>query len=285
MSGASEQKNPDGLWPDQETPAGYESSTTSSQKSLFDTGNLDMDPTTGGLTVDYGSHPATGITKHLPAGDVAYAEAHGRSPTIALTPDDFEALLQRPIALFSKDKKKFLQFQQMLFMAGFYGSASAESVHFGSPTPATQMAWLHLLEATQMAQKSGRNVTPDELLEQAVTGAKAAAGTRPAPPLILEHADPKDVAGMLQRAAQDALGRDLSDAEVAHFISSYRAQEDAFSRSRYTAQNATTGTFNVTAPDLESQAKSFVKSGHQAEATQQTDADYIGALEQMIGGL
>lgn len=254
-----------------------DSTTGSAQASLFDTGSLD---TSKPIVIDYGSHPSRALAKHLPTED------RTRDPTI-VPGIDFQSLLTRPVTYFAKDKAAFLDLQRRLFLGGYYGAASEASIPWGSFTSATQQAWLHLLEATQMAQVAGQDMTPDNVLDAAVTArqANAPAGAPPSP-LLIQHEDPKAIAAALQQAAQSTLGRDLSDAEVEHFISEYKAAEDAYGRQRQTAQDATTGQrVDLTAPDLSGEASAFVKAGHSAEAGQQQGADYISALEQMIGGL
>lgn len=249
------------------------STTSSAQTDLFDTGNLN---TSVPITIDYGANPSPDLAKHLPTED------RYRPPSSGNVND----LLKRPITLFSQNKDAYVSLQQMLFQGGWFGAASKESIRFGASIAATQQAWLHLLEATQMAQTAGQDVTPDNILDQSVTEAnKNQIGQGPSP-LLIQHEDPKAIAAALQQAAQSTLGRDLSDAEVEHFISEYKAAEDAYGRQRQTANDATSGQrVDLTAPDLAGEAKQFVNEGHAGEADQQQGADYVGALEQMIGGL
>lgn len=260
-----------GLW-DQYQNAPGDSTSSSAQKSIFDTGRLETDLP---ITIDYGSRAAPGLARHLPQEDRVRPVATGK-------PED---LLTRPANWFAKDKKAFLELQQRLYIAGYYGAASKDSIPWGSFTAATQEAWLHLIEATQMAQKAGQKLTPDDVLDQGVEGRQANAAKAPDSPLLIQHQDPKAIGAALQQAAQSALGRDLSPQEVEHFISEYKLAEDAYGRQRKTANDAITGRVDVTAPDLTGEAQSFVREQHGAEAGAQNAGDYVGALEQMIGGL
>lgn len=268
-----------------ENAAATGSSTTgTAQSSLFDSGTLD---TSKPIVIDYGAHPSRALARHLPAED----RSRDPFPVPAFDPNNpsataFQSLLSRPVTFFTQDKAAFLDLQRQLFIGGYYGATSESSIPWGSFTSATQQAWLHLLEATQMAQTSGAHLTPDDVLAQAVAARTANQGKAPASPLLIQHEDPKAIAGALQQAAQATLGRDLSDAEVEHFISEYKAAEDAYGRQRQSATDATAGQrVDLTAPNLTGEATAFVKDQHGAEAGAQNAADYVGALRQMIGGL
>lgn len=81
------------------------------------------------------------------------------------------------------------------------------------------------------------------------------------------------------------LGRNLGDEEITHFVSEFRAAEQAFARRQYAAQTDTTGgTYELTRPSLGGQAQEFVEGGHPAEAGGNRMADYVAAIEQLVGG-
>jgi hypothetical protein len=181
-------------------------------------------------------------------------------------------------------KQQFYEWQQKLYAAGFYGSAKPTDVAWGTWDLATGAALKSAFSAAVQVAASGAPVTFDEYLTglgQAKTAAQSGIGTGP---LVVQHEDPKAVAGMLQQAAQASLGRDLSDAEVEHFISEYKAAEDAYYKGRKVATDATGGRVDVTQPNLQAQAESFVQGGHGTEAAGNNMADYVKALESMLGG-
>jgi hypothetical protein len=259
---------------DDEFPDAPGTSTSgSAAASIWDLGGLNPKSP---ITLDYGN-PYSRMPKQLPAEDREQAE---RAPQFGLPPD----LLKLPVKYFAKDKAKFLGLQRAMFDGGFYGAATEGSIAFGSYTPATDAAWLKVLQATARAQESGLALTPDQIIQQSIEGRAGAAKGAPPAPLIVEHEDPKVVAGMLQQAAQSSLGRDLSDSEVEHFISEYHAAEDAYYKQRKVASEATTGRVDLTKPDLQATAQAAVSGGHGTEAASNDMADYVGALESMLGG-
>lgn len=262
----------DGGW-DPAKDAPTTASSGSASKGIWDLG--DLDPKTP-ITIDYGN-PYSRMPKQLPAEDRDQAS---RAPSIGLPAD----LLKQPIRLFAQNKDGYLILQHALFDGGFYGTASSTSIAFGAGIDATLTAWRRALTATAQAQSAGLNLTPEDVIRQAAEDRRKAAGKAPTGPLIVEHEDPHALAGMLQQAAQAALGHDLSDQEVEHFISEYKSAEDAYYKQRLVASNATAGRVDLTRPDPSAQAKSFVQGEHGTEAAGDNLANYVGALEGMLKG-
>jgi len=230
---------------------------------------------------------ATGMSaqsrSHLGIGDQATAEKSAAPPITGSAAD----LVKYPITLYGSDPKQYLQLQQALYAAGFYGSTPASSIPWGSdPQGTTYDAYKKVLIATQQAQAAGFNITPTEMLSDAVARHKAAtAGAQvPKPGLVIQQSDPAVLRGLVQQAAQEALGHNLSKDEVNGFVESFHRQEAAYSQKAYAAQQNSTGaTFQLTQPDASAQAKEFVEGGHPTEAGGNRLADYVGVIQSLLG--
>jgi hypothetical protein len=200
-------------------------------------------------------------------------------------------LVQYPIKLYASNPGEYLQLQQALFAAGFYGSTSATSIPWGSdPQGTTYDAWKKVLIAAQQAQQAGYDITPTDLLNDAVKRHQAAQKGIPVPknPLIIQQTDPAVLRGVAQTAAQAALGRNLSADEVNSFVEEYHKQEAAIAKQNYTAQNDQTGGThtieNLTEGSAQAMAEEEIQKNHPAEAGGQQLAGYIGVLQQMLSG-
>lgn len=270
---------PDGGWDPSQSGG---SSTTTAATTLWDLGGLDKSKP---ITIGYGSKTEAKRVagSSLDPYDRETAQSTATSPSLGLPAD----LVKQPITLYSTDAKAYLAFQQALYAGGFYGSMSTQSIPWGSdPTGATFDAWKRVLIAAQQAQSAGLSITPQQVLERGIQQRKdAGTGAVPKAPLVIQTTDPATLTGLVQRAAQDALGRNLSKEEVGKFIASFHSQEQAFSRKKYAAEQDTTGkTFEFTSPDPTAQATEFVEGGHPTEAGGNKLADYVGVLQQLIGG-
>ena len=271
-------KQPDGGW---DPSAGGDSAGTtgSARTTLWDLNGLNEKVP---IIVDYGSSMTAASRSRLDPYDRDLAE-RSATPAVPGLPAD---LVKRPIQLYATDPKAYLDFQRALFAGGFYGSSSPTSIPWGSdPTGATYDAWKRVLTAAQQAQASGLNVTPEQVLAQGVAQHKAATAAGPKNPLVIQQTDPAVLRGLVQRAAQSSLHRNLSDAEVASFVRAFHEEEAAYSKRRFAAQeDQTGGTHTLVAPDASAQAEEFVQGGHSAEASNEREADLIGVLQQMLGG-
>ncbi len=230
---------------------------------------------------------SAGSRRRLGIGDQATAEQSATPPVTGSAGD----LVKYPITLYASDPKGYLQLQQALYAAGFYGATPASSIPWGSdPQGTTFDAYKKVLIAAQQAQAAGYNITPTDLLTDAVKRHQAAQAGIPAAknPLIIQYSDPAVLRGIVQTAAQEALGRNLSADEVDSFIQSYHRQEAAFAKKNYEAQQDTTGgthSFNgLSEGSAEAQAKEFVQGGHPQEAGGQDLASYVGVLQQLLNG-
>lgn len=262
-----------GEWDDTKAAAGATTSG-SAAKTLFDLG--DLDPKSP-LIIDYG-RPASKLPRQLPQED---RDRAARAPSLGL-PED---LLKNPVKLFATDKKAYIGLQRAMFAAGFYGSASAESIRFGADLTATQKAWLGVLTATAQAQAAGHELTPDDVISQSIEGRAAGETPGEADPEIIQLSDPRLIAGTAQKAAQSALGRNLDDGEIKSFIAHFQAEQSAYSKKRFAASQAKDGgSLTLTEPDLGAAATAAVEEGHGTEIAANNMADYIGVLERMLGG-
>jgi hypothetical protein len=264
------------------TTPGTGAGSSSARTSLWDLNGLNEKVP---IIIQYGERDAARrVPRQLDPYDREGAIAQRSSPTPGMPAD----LVKRPILLYGQDPKAYLAFQQALYAGGFYGSASPNSIPWGSdPTGSTYDAWKRVLAATQQAQSAGINLTPEQVLQQGVEQHTAAQKGMPVPknPLIIQQSDPATLAGIVQQAAQDALGRNLSDGEVQSFVKSFQQQEAAYSKRRYNAtEDQSGGTHTLVAPDPEAQAERFVEKGHGGEADSEDAADYIGVLYNLLGG-
>lgn len=180
--------------------------------------------------------------------------------------------------------QEYFGWQQKLFAAGFYGSAKPSDVAWHTWDLATGAALKAAFSAAVQVSASGAPITFDEYLTGLAGAKQASAAGAPTGPLVIQHEDPTAVAGMLQQAAQASLGRDLSDAEIEHFLSEFASAETAYYKQGNEAQNATGGQFSMTKPDLAGRAEAYVQGEHGTEAAGNNMADYVKALESMLGG-
>jgi hypothetical protein len=276
-----------------QNPGSSSSTTTSPRTGLWDLGGLDPDTP---IIIQRGTGMSAGDRRHLGIGDQITAEQSATPPVAALprpiTDKDPAGILgdlvKRPITLFASDPKGYLQFQQALFAAGFYGATPASSIPWGSdPQGTTYDAWKKVLIAAQQAQSAGLQVTPDELLLDAAKRHQAAtAGASvPKPGLVIQYSDPAVLRGLVQQAAQASLGRNLSAAQVNTFVNEFHAQEAAYSKKLYSAQQDTSGQqFELTQPNPSAQAQEFVDQGNPSEEGGQLLASYVGRLQAMLNG-
>ena len=128
-------------------------------------------------------------------------------------------------------------------------------------------------------------MTPDEIIDQAITEHQAAQATAPKPGMAIQTTDPAVLRGLVQQAAQASLGRNLSADQVNRFVEEFHAQEQAYSKQAYAAQTDQSGkSFNLTQPNATAQAQEFVDQGNPTEEGGQLLASYVGRLQQMLSG-
>jgi hypothetical protein len=266
---------------------------SSAQDSLWDLGGLQTtDPKTGQPSLIMTGLPTRprGASRQLDPYDRENQQSQFNAEAAPVLRTPLE-LVQYPIKLYASNPAEYLQLQQALFAAGFYGSTPASSIPWGSdPQGTTYDAWKKVVIASQQAQQAGYNITPTDLLNDAVARHKAAQKgiAVPKAPLIIQQTDPAVLRGVAQTAAQAALGRNLSASEVNSFVEEYHKQEAAISKQNYEAQQDQTGgthtITNLTEGSAQAMAEEEVKKNHPVEYQGQQLAGYIGVLQQLING-
>jgi hypothetical protein len=112
-------------------------------------------------------------------------------------------------------------------------------------------------------------------------------GAAPEPPTRLNrYTDEMTVREAVTAAARNALGRSLTDAEEAAFVSSFRSLEDKWNDDVFSSQIAQFNgqeTSITDAPNPGLAAQDFVESQHQPEANSQAFGSYMGVLRRMVG--
>lgn len=177
--------------------------------------------------------------------------------------------------------KAFAQQQLEMYQAGFYGtgpprfgvfttddlgalkgafSSYSAVVNPKSPTPLTFADYMDHAARQVMA-----NGGPG--------GGGGGGGVSRAP---LQLTDPTALNQTLQSAAQSALGRNLSDAELKTFVNHFHGLE----RNAYNTAGAG-GTY--TSPDVTGQAMTEVDKQHSAEEQQKLAAGYEDTIQQLLG--
>lgn len=277
-------KTPDGL-PDFDEISG---AATSSSTAKTDIWNIPDDLRGKTLITDYGYKYDGGTNGRLAPEDVAYKQQASLGSRAILGVDPQTKVpggpYALPISMYGENPKGYLELQRALFAAGYFGSKSSKSIAWGADTASTMEAWTALLRDTVQQQSLGQNVTWQDMLDRALKSTKAGGTATEKPPLVLDYTDPEQVAGVVQRAAQASLGRNLSGEEIEHFVSEFRAAETTYAKDRYAAStDVKGGTHTMSQPSLEGRADAYVQEGHGTEIAGNNMADYVRAIEQMLG--
>jgi hypothetical protein len=187
------------------------------------------------------------------------------------------------ISLQASNPALYKQYQQQLYKAGYYGSSKPiYGTYTGRDGQAIQQM-LQDYEATDSARVSnglGRLTPVDYLADTIKKGGSALAnGGVTRQPLTIQYTDPETLKATLQSAAQDGLGRNLTDKELTTFVSKFHGQEAA----------AQTGAYNndtsITPPDAGADAQALVTNQHGPEHDQKLAAGYLDSINQMLGVL
>lgn len=287
---------PDGL-PDLDKISGTATATASGSTAKTDIWNLPGDLNGKTIITQYGQRVPKGLSQRLDPHDVEQqqtsqqvtlgVEKDPNDPTGPGIPSGPYAL---PINMYSTNPKGYLQLQQALFAAGYFGSKSAATVRWGADTSSTMDAWTQLLRDTIQQQSLGHNVTWEDVLKNSAANAKSAqSGTTPQNPTVTQFTDPQTVKAQVQQASQASLGRNLSDKELEVFVSEFHAAQEKFGQQTAeinAAQTAGTGGhFDATQPELTGEADQYVKDTFGTEIAGNNLSDYVRALESMVGGV
>jgi hypothetical protein len=201
-----------------------------------------------------------------------------------------EQAMQSLAQLYSTDKAGYIALQQQLYRAGFYGSASPQSIGLGAYTDQTVNAYREAVLKAAQLNAAGQPMTIDEILGQqdAAAVARLNAPKRVEPGFISQYSDPETVAAIAQRAAQEALGRNLSTSEVTSYVKEFHAAEQRWNADRKAAGATAAKGTDVTAPiqpSAQATAETFAERGSRGtEATGNRLADYVNVLRGMVGG-
>jgi hypothetical protein len=224
----------------------------------------------GGSPVFLTNNPAA--SSHLPKDERA---GFGISGT------DGNGLMQQLVGWSvgsDSDKAKFKAYQKQLYSLGLYGNAKPQYGVWNAQTDraAVENALLGYQQMATGYQTAGKGVlTWDEYLKIAKKQGMSVGGSGPqrAP---LNMTDPAQLQQTLQAAAQNALGRNLSSKELAHFVTAFHGKE----QSAYDAAGAGK---TYTNPDVAGEAMNYVDQHNTTEVAQNRTVGYVDAINQLLG--
>lgn len=196
-------------------------------------------------------------------------------------PATASAIMQQYAALSFNDPKAFQALQYQLAQAGFMGDATSPSQIKGGFSVQTEQALSSaMLQYLKVSQGSGVAINFKDYLAQtataneangnpALSGSSSSGGT---PPTL---ADPETLALYAQKAAQAALGHNLTTAQVNSFVSSFHEQQTL------EAAGKTNGD-TVNAADPRAEAINFVTQSDPQGFQQQQVKGYTDAFLDMF---
>lgn len=198
---------------------------------------------------------------------------------------DLWAAQQEERQKFPKRLTTYEQLQRSLWQAGFFGQTAFDSVHVGQWNGQTQDALVSALTNYEQLSKGGKlPLTFTEFLNQnAVMGLDgpesdaSGSGSSTRAPFQANLDDPTAIRAAAQSAAQQALGRNLSDDQLAQFVQQFQAEQTSAQRSAYNGNN-------TTPPDLGSDALGFVQENDPKAFHQNQRSAYMDALVNLLGG-
>lgn len=216
----------------------------------------------------------------------------GKSPEPIVHSAGAEDFMQQVASLAATDPQTLANYQIQMWKSGLYGNVDLSDISLGHWTTDTASAFKKVLSGYKQAdalggltsqQKSVFDYLGDLSGTPVGKAAKDLAG--PAPVTTVNNfTDPNSVSAAAQSAAQSALGRNLSDKEIEKFVTEFHAVQANYNKTYNSAQQDTKGgTFNLTQPDLSSQAQAFAQSSNPNEAAANKASDYVVALQQMLG--
>lgn len=231
-----------------------------------------------------GAPAATGpIASHLPVEDrvgSAGTNTYGKTQSLI---DHYNELWQKGTAGDKKSYTDFVNLQKQLWYAGAYGQTSFDSVHVGQWTDQTLNALENALSGyVQTSKASKKPQTFEDWLQANAAGGLAAGGgfdykngpggSGASAPSPTQLTDPNALRQTVQQAAQAALGRGLSDAELSKFV-------DAFHQSETSAQQTAQGSGGtVTPPDQQSDALAYAEQSDPQQYANHQAQGYFNAF-------
>jgi len=250
---------------------------------------------------------STSVTRQVQAGGAApgldyYGHKNPGSPGITspvtTTTQQYssaEDIMKQFSAMSYNDPSAFLSLQAMLHQAGYLpGNPQA-----GFTAETQKAIAAAMVEYIQLSHGAGVPVpfftgdphNPGFLERKAATNLqqnppKPGAGVAPPIKPVIQETDPQTLALYAQKAAQAALGRDLSKEDLQKFIDSYHQEEATAQQSAYSATQAAQHGGNPAAVidknDPRASAISYATAGHEQEFGQHQITGYTDAFLNMF---
>jgi hypothetical protein len=188
--------------------------------------------------------------------------------------DDFMAYFA---GLSQSNPKQYAQIQQQLYQAGAYGGSKPS---FGVYTTQDATAMKAVLTGYMGLKLTTPITLPDYIKQIQSAGIKnGVLNGAPRAPLTVQYTDPNTLKGTLQSAAQDYLGRNLSDKELNGFVSKFHGQEKTAQTAAYNNKPG------ETPPEASGDAQALLENVHTPEHQQKLAANYLDSINQMLGVL
>lgn len=230
----------------------------------------------------YVTEQQSAMGEHSGGGSTTYVDNPGNV--------DGNAFARQVAALSQTNPAAFQQWQQMLYAGDFYSGKPRLGVYGAADVKALQAALTAYQQVNAQANAAiGQGKAPasqplafQEWLNQRIsqvkgTGGPGAGSTRA--PLTISYTDPAELESAAQSAAQQALGRDLSQNEIHSFIGAFHSKEASAQRGAYN------GDKSVTNPEVTGEATNFVTKGNQEEANDRHEATLLDSIGQLLGVL
>lgn len=195
-----------------------------------------------------------------------------------------DEVIKRAAASSQESPKEYQELQTALYQAGYFGSTKAASVRFGVWNAQTADAIKESFKTyLQISQGASVPLTYSEFLQNQTaalqndnaaggssqgasttsTSGSGGSGSGAAAPQV-SLTDPDALKAYAQNAATNALGHQLSQTQLAHFVDSFHTQQLAA---------GTSTAASVTSPDPTAQAQSYAQTvdptgfqGHQQQS-------------------
>ena len=217
----------------------------------------------------------------MPDGSVQSLDSlHKHSAPNMVSPSE----LMRSIATMSvSDPKAFLAIQTYL-SSGAWGTVHVNGVFDKETESALGQAMLDWTKLTRAGDQNPNDIGIAESFKKYLQTAGTTAlnlgngsGSSQAP-FQPSLTDPTQIKADAQNAAQAALGRGLSPAELNAFVDHFHQEQIQSQRAAYN------GVGNVTAPDLSSDAMQFVQQNNPKEYKQNQRSNFLDMLANMMAG-
>lgn len=270
------------------TPEWYQSELGGNYNQPMLIGISTSQDTTGG---QYGEHSGPGSHGYVMRGQ-------GLETTTTNDYQKSQDIYKQYIALASKHPDAFMQLQGMLYDAGFYGSSSRASVHWGMVTDQTTSALKAAINAyLTAANATGQPMTWTEFLEKqaqqgqinqaeggvgAAGGSGSGTGSQP-PPLSISLEDPAALSNYLQRFAVEELGQAVDPKQIQDFVSKFHGEQTTAQTDQYNA--AVNGQdSSIVTPNAQAEAERYAQSANPDEFVQHNIGGYANTLFNMFLG-